>query len=109
MDFLRLLESKYSSEITHARIRSSLNSVTLAKELRSIDHGDTSTRSSRAVTRTINTIQKLAKDLPQPARTDVCLLQYPRIAMQDAKFPKTTQLKSLADRSSSFEKLNLLF
>ena len=76
--FLRMMESKYSSAITHARIRSSLNSVSLAKELSSKDSGDISTRNSRAVTRTVNTILKLAKDLPESERTDTCLLQYLR-------------------------------
>lgn len=32
--FLRIMESKYSSEITHARIRSSLNSVSLSGKLK---------------------------------------------------------------------------
>ena len=58
--FLRHVDSKYSSEITHALIRSSLSSVSLARVLKSRDHGEPSTRSSRAVTLTVNSILKLA-------------------------------------------------
>ena len=105
--FLRLVESKDSSEITHARIRYCLNSVSLAEELRLKDHGDPSTRHSRAVTRTVNTILKLAKDLPESERTDACLLQYIRIVVQKVEFAKTAQLTSLADKNKMFEKLNL--
>lgn len=79
----------------------------MAKELRSKYHGDPSTRKSRAITRTINTILKLAQELLQPERTDTCLLQYLHVAVQDAEFAKTAQLISLADRNISFEKLNL--
>ena len=56
--FLRLMESKYSSVITHARISSSISSVSLAKELSSKVCGDISTRNSRAVTRTVNKVVK---------------------------------------------------
>ena len=70
--FLGLLKSKCSSEITHARIRYSLNSVSLSEELKSRDTGDPSTRNSRVVSRTVNTILKLPEDLPPYERTDIC-------------------------------------
>ena len=60
---LRLMESKYSPEIAHARIRSSRNSVSLPNKWNSEDCGDTSTRNSRDVTRTTKTILKVGKDL----------------------------------------------
>ena len=69
--FLRLMESKYSLEITHARIRSSLNAVSLPVELRSKDTGDLSTQNSRAVTRAVNTILRLANGLPEAERTEL--------------------------------------
>ena len=81
--------------------------VSLTEKLRSKDHGDPSTRYSRAVTRTVNAILKLAKDLPESERTDTCLLQYLRIAVQNVEFAKTAQLTSLADKNTTFEKLNL--
>lgn len=76
--FLRLMESKYSSEIIHAPIRFSVNSVSISEELKSETHGDPSTRNRRAVIRTVNTILKYAKDLPTYERTNTCLLQYLR-------------------------------
>ena len=99
--------SKYSSKITHARISSSLNSVSLSEELKPRDTGDPSTRNRRAVTRTVNTILKLAKDLPPYEGTDNCLLPYLRMAVQNVEFSKTARLTSIADKNTTFEELNL--
>ena len=105
--FLRLMESKYSSEITYARISSCLNSVSLVEELRSKDHGQPSTQHSRAATRSVNAILKLTKNLPESERTDTFLLQYLYMAVQHFEFAKTAQSTSLADKNTTFGKLNL--
>ena len=104
---MRLAESKYSSEITNARISSSSNSVSLAKELSSKDSGEISTRNSRAVIRTINTILKLCMDLPESERTDTCVFQYLRKAVQNVEFAKTAEVTSLSHKHTTSEKLNL--
>ena len=62
---------------------------------------------SRAVTRTLNTIVKLAKDLLEYERTDICLLQYLGTAVQNVEYSITAQLTSLANKNTKFEKLNL--
>ena len=75
--------------------------------MRSKDPGNPSTRNSRAVTRIVNTILKLAKDLPESERTETCLLEYLRVAVQNLEFTKTAQPSSLAGKYTTFEKLTL--
>ena len=104
---MRLIESKYSSEITHARIRCSPNSVSLSEELKFRETGDPLTRKSKAGTRTMNTILKSAKNFSQYELEDTCLLQYLRMVVQNVEFAKTVQFISFADKNTTFEKLKL--
>ena len=103
------MESRYSSEITNARIPSSLNSISIAAELKSRDYGDPSTRNTRAVTRTVNNILKLTKDLPPYERADTCLHQCPRMAIHNVEFVKTAQLTFLADEIQLLKNQTFLF
>ena len=86
---------------------SSLNSVSLAMRLSSENCGAISTRNSRAVTRTVSKILKLAKDLPESERTDTFLLQYFSTAVQNVEFARTAQITLLADKNTTIERLNL--
>ena len=55
----------------------------------------------------MNTILKLAKDLPPYEHTFICLLHYLQLAVQNVDFPKTAHLTSLAHKKTTFGKLNL--
>lgn len=101
-----MMAETYSSDVVHARTRNAIMAVSLRAELEGPDEGPKATRNYRAVTRAINRILSLAKDLPEDERTDKYLLQYLRTAIQGATFTKIAQLASLESNSASFDSLS---
>lgn len=106
--FAMHMEETYNSKVNHARTRDALQSTSLAIELSKTVDGDPSTKRSRAVTRTVDTILRLSKDLPENERSDLSLLQYLRSAFKGVEFAKSALLNSIQEKDATFANLSTL-
>lgn len=73
--FKALMEEKYISEMTNASIRHALSTVSLSADLRYKYSGDFLTRNGRVMTKVVNKIHRISKDLPIEDIEDKILLQ----------------------------------
>lgn len=101
-----MMSKRHNSSSVHARTRESIMAISLKGAAQKPDTGPLNTRNSRAVTKTVDKIVKLAKDLPESERSETHLLSFLRMAIRGVGYTKFAQI-TLSDEDTSFDDLSL--